>query len=158
MTIRLFPHPARGASCQVSSEDYGCDTPIDHSGVLVALKLLDLEALTLELLLLVLNLPLLLLSRGLLILHRVANDVAGARAQRTADSRAGERMSHCQADQRTCTGAQTPPPSVPSSRVDSGCPLHPASAKAAISNKDATAIDPMFDLREIISIMPPSSP
>jgi hypothetical protein len=73
-------------------------------GALVALKLLNLAALTLELLLLVLNLPLLLLSRGLLVLHRVANGEAGARAKRTADSRAGERVSHRYADYRSGPG------------------------------------------------------
>ena len=58
-------------------------------GLLLLLKLLDLEALTFELLLLVLNLPLLLRRRVLRILHRVADNIAGARTKRTADSRSG---------------------------------------------------------------------
>src|SRR5882724_6387915 len=67
-------------------------------GLLLLLKLLDLAALTLELVLLALNLPLLLLSCVLLVLHRIAHDIAGARAKRATDRRAGERMSHCRTD------------------------------------------------------------
>ena len=70
------------------------------------LKLLDLQALTLKLLLLVLHLRLLLLGCGLRVLHRVPDDVAGARAQRAANGRAGERMSDRCADQRTGAAAQ----------------------------------------------------
>src|SRR5260370_26429621 len=82
-------------------------------GLLLLLKLLDLEALTLELLLLALNLPLLLLGCGLLVLHRTAPDVAGARADPTANSRPGGRMSTSRPDQPPRPPAPPPPPQRP---------------------------------------------
>ena len=57
-------------------------------GRLVALELLNLTPLALDLTLLTRNLALLRARGYFLVLQRVADDVAGARAKRTADRRA----------------------------------------------------------------------
>src|SRR5579885_225431 len=46
----------------------------------------------------------------------------------------------------TAPAPSTPPPSVPFSRVDSGWPLHPASAKAAISAIAAAGAKALFEI------------
>src|SRR5208282_4321577 len=107
-TTRRANQSARGAEpiSGAAPRIVHCSRVSSLLSLLLLLKLLDLEALTFELLLLALNLPLLLLSCGLLVLHRIAHDVAGARAERTADSCACERMPHCRADQRAGAAAQ----------------------------------------------------
>jgi hypothetical protein len=42
----------------------------------------------------------------------------------------------------------TPPPSVPFSRVDKGCPLHPASVRAATSTRAIVANTLLFEFLE----------
>jgi hypothetical protein len=84
----------------------GRDRKHSSFGALVALQLLDLMALTLDLALLVLDLSLLLLRGHFLVLQRVADDVARARAKRTANRRACGRMAYCGADYGTSAGAK----------------------------------------------------
>jgi hypothetical protein len=74
-------------------------------GALFTLELLDLVALALDRALLMLDLTLLLLRGDFLILQRIADHVAGARPERTADRRTCGRMSHRGADY--CPGAGT---------------------------------------------------
>src|SRR5260370_690052 len=68
--------------------------------------LLDLLALTLDLLLLPLHLPLGLRAGIFLILHRVADYVTGAATQNTTDRGAGERMAYGRPDKCAATRAQ----------------------------------------------------
>jgi hypothetical protein len=68
-------------------------------------QLLNLHPLRLDLLLLLLDLSLSLLIGIFLILHRVADYVAGTAAEYAADRSARERMAYCGSDERaaTCT-------------------------------------------------------
>src|SRR5437764_1358223 len=75
-------------------------------GLLLVLHLLDLAALTLDLLLLLLHLVLRLLLLGFRVLHRVAHSIAAKTAHCTAYGGAGCRISNGIADQRAGTGAQ----------------------------------------------------
>src|SRR5712664_3170290 len=71
-------------------------------GLALLPQLLNLHPLRLDLLLLLLDLSLSLLVGILLILHRVADYVAGATAHNAADCSARERMSDCSAND--CAG------------------------------------------------------
>jgi hypothetical protein len=65
--------------------------------------LLNLHALRLDLLLLLLHLSLSLSVSVLCILHRVADYIAGAAAEQTADRSTRKRMAHCRANERATT-------------------------------------------------------
>src|SRR5260370_15634767 len=69
-------------------------------------QLLDLLALTLDLLLLPLHLPLGLRGGVLLILHRIADYIAGSAAQNTTNRGARERMAYGRPDKCAATCAQ----------------------------------------------------
>lgn len=96
-------------------------------GLLLLLKLLDLAALAFDLLLLILNHALLLLVGVLLVLQRAADHVSAARSERSADRRAGERMTDCRAHQRSRASAQNA--AAESALSGGGHPLLTASAK-----------------------------
>lgn len=69
-------------------------------GLLLLPHLLELAALTFDLLLLLFDLTLRLLLLNFLILHRISNRVSAHTANGSADSRAGGRMANRGADQR----------------------------------------------------------
>src|SRR5207245_4326884 len=75
-------------------------------GRLFSLQLLNLASLALDFALLIVDLPLLLPRGDFLVLHRVADHVAGARAERTTDCRTRTRSAHRGADYRTSAGAE----------------------------------------------------
>src|SRR5438128_2185265 len=52
----------------------------------------------------------------------------------------------------------TPPPNVPFSRVDSGCPEHPASAKAPMSTTATAAITLPLDFFAVLHMIVPPPP
>jgi len=78
---------------------------IELFGLALLSQLLNLHPLRLDLLLLLLDLSLSLLIGIFLILHRVADYVAGTAAEYAADRSARERMADCRSDERaaTCT-------------------------------------------------------
>ena len=75
-------------------------------GRLFSLDLLNLAPLALNFALLIVDLPLLLARGNFLVLQRVADHVASARAERTTDRRTRSRSAHRSADYRTGAGAQ----------------------------------------------------